>query len=97
MCTVLVGWLPPWLAAGGLLLSTLSFGLYWHDKRAAIGQRQRIAERTLQLLAIAGGWPGALLAQHWLRHKTRKVRFQCVFWLCVASNIVLLYALLRRH
>jgi uncharacterized membrane protein YsdA (DUF1294 family) len=40
----------------------------------------------LHLFALAGGWPGALIAQRLLRHKTKKQSFQVVFWATVALN-----------
>ncbi|WP_272956342.1 DUF1294 domain-containing protein [Cupriavidus necator] len=36
---------------------------------------------------MCGGWPGALAAQHLLRHKNRKQEFQIVFWATVALHI----------
>ncbi|WP_255353037.1 DUF1294 domain-containing protein, partial [Arsukibacterium sp. MJ3] len=33
----------------------------------------------MQLLALFGGWPGALLAQQYLRHKSNKKPFLWVF------------------
>ena len=47
-------------------------------------------ENTLHLLALLGGWPGALVAQAQFRHKTRKVSFRAVFWLTVAVNLAAL-------
>jgi uncharacterized membrane protein YsdA (DUF1294 family) len=69
-----------------LLASGVCFLTYARDKRAARLQTRRTPERTLQTLALLGGWPGALLAQRVLRHKTRKPMFQAVFW-----GIVLLH------
>lgn len=69
------------------VLSLITFALYACDKSAAAAGQERISERTLQLLALAGGWPGALLGQRLLRHKTRKTAFQLLFWLCVAGNL----------
>jgi uncharacterized membrane protein YsdA (DUF1294 family) len=40
----------------------------------------RVRESTLQLLALAGGWPGALVGMHYFQHKTRKTGFQIMFW-----------------
>lgn len=73
--------LPLYLAA-----SLLSFLQYWLDKRSAQRGDRRTPENTLHLLELAGGWPGALLAQQTLRHKTRKVSYQAVFWLIVAVH-----------
>ena len=36
-------------------------------------------ERTLHLLALLGGWPGAILARRRFRHKTMKVPFLIAF------------------
>jgi len=33
-----------------------------------------------------GGWPGALVAQQKLRHKTKKQPFRTVFWATVVMN-----------
>ncbi|ATG75586.1 hypothetical protein AN401_18450 [Zobellella denitrificans] len=86
----LMGWLgllPWWLVALYLVLSPVTYGVYAWDKSAARRQQWRVRENTLQLLALAGGWPGALLAQQQLRHKSRKRSFQLRFWLAVATNL----------
>lgn len=89
------GALPLWLGGWCLLASAVSLGLYGHDKRAAQRKQWRIPERTLQLLAFAGGWPGALLGQAMFRHKHRKASFQWVFWLCVLANVASIAVMLR--
>lgn len=87
---------PPWLAGWVLALSLLAFVVYALDKRAArIPGARRTPERTLHLLALAGGWPGALLAQRLLRHKNRKPAFQRMFWLTVATSVALGWLALR--
>lgn len=68
------------------LASLLTFGLYWHDKRSAMRHDWRTPEARLHLVELLGGWPGALLAQQLLRHKTRKLSFQLVFWLIVMAH-----------
>lgn len=73
--------------AGYFLASLTCFGAYARDKAAARARGRRTPERTLLLLGLAGGWPGALLAQTWLRHKTAKAAFQCKFWISVAANL----------
>lgn len=89
------GVFPVWLGAWCALASVVSCALYGRDKRAAQRKQQRTPERTLQLLAFAGGWPGALLGQAWFRHKHRKTEFQWVFWLCVLANVASIAVLLR--
>ena len=74
-----------WLVYAGL--SVLTFMVYWQDKWAAQKGQWRTPEKTLQTLALVGGWPGAVLAQQWLRHKNSKTRFQLQFWLMVLINV----------
>jgi len=76
-----------------LVLSALTFAAYAADKAAARADRWRISERTLHLLALAGGWPGALIAQRWLRHESIKPAFRAVFWITVAVNLAVFLAL----
>jgi uncharacterized membrane protein YsdA (DUF1294 family) len=87
---LLAGWgggmVPLPVLAGYGAMSLVSFVLYRHDKRAAQGGKARTRERTLHLADLLGGWPGGLLAQDRLRHKTRKASFQLVFWATVALN-----------
>ena len=67
-------------------LSLVVFVAYGIDRRRAAEGGFRISERTLQLLALLGGWPGAWLGQRLFRHKTRKLGFQLVFWMVVVTR-----------
>lgn len=80
--------LPFWvvLLYGGMSLVT--FIAYALDKRAAASSGWRVAEGSLLALGLAGGWPGAIVAQQMYRHKTVKVSFQVVFWVTVVVNVV---------
>ena len=80
-----------------LAISLLTFGLYWRDKRNAWRGERRTPEKTLQLLALLGGWPGALLAQQGFLHKTRKWSFQLLFWLIVLLHQTLWLDYLYLH
>ncbi|MCS4308767.1 uncharacterized membrane protein YsdA (DUF1294 family)/cold shock CspA family protein [Rheinheimera pacifica] len=68
-------------------MSIVSYLTYWWDKRKALAGQWRIQESTLQLMALLGGWPGALLAQSYLRHKSQKRAFRTVFYLAALANI----------
>ena len=80
------GLIPSVYAISYSVLSATAFMLYAHDKRAAQAGTMRTREQTLHLLDLLGGWPGGLVAQGWLRHKTRKTAFQLVFWATAALN-----------
>lgn len=85
---VAVTWrVPHWAALLYAAVSIVSFGAYGLDKAAAQAGRWRTPESTLLLLGLAGGWPGALLAQQWLRHKSNKASFLRQFWFTVTLNI----------
>jgi len=75
-----------------LAASVLTFIVYALDKSAAKAGRWRVAEKTLHLLALAGGWPGALIAQQVLRHKNRKPGFVAMFWVTVLVNVAVFVA-----
>lgn len=68
------------------LMSVASFSMYALDKTAAQRGAWRKAESTLHLVGLAGGWPGALVAQRIFRHKTNKKTFQLAFWFSVVAN-----------
>lgn len=98
MVMLLVTWLLTlswyWLLSYAVL-SLITFIIYAWDKRKASQQAWRTPESTLQILALIGGWPGALLAQHQLRHKTKKTTFLLVFWAMTLLNIAALVWLVR--
>ncbi|NTF07574.1 DUF1294 domain-containing protein [Agrobacterium rubi] len=59
-----------------LTFNLIVFLIYGWDKRAARTGTWRVLESTLLWLALLGGSVGAVLAQHFLRHKTRKEPFR---------------------
>jgi uncharacterized membrane protein YsdA (DUF1294 family) len=83
----LVYWSTPQLVgAAYLAASAACFIMYAIDKSAARAGRRRTPEKTLLLVGLACGWPGAALAQQWLRHKSSKRSFAIRFWATVAIN-----------
>lgn len=72
--------LPLWLLGALAVLNITTFLAYALDKSAAQRGAWRIAEQTLHLLALLGGWPAAWWAQQWLRHKSRKQAFRAAYW-----------------
>lgn len=76
------------------ITSIVTYVVYAIDKRAAIKGRWRVPEAHLHLLALAGGWPGAWVAQRTLRHKSIKRSFRFVFWITVLLNAVILIGLM---
>lgn len=84
----LAWWVPVLYGAASLV----AFAVYGIDKSAARRGAPRISEQTLLLIGLAGGWPGALVAQQLFRHKTRKRSFRRLFWATVAVNVLVLAA-----
>lgn len=72
------------------VLSGVAFVVYGADKSAAARGSWRTSESTLHAIAIAGGWPGALVARRVFRHKTTKQPFRTIFWATVIANCVAL-------
>jgi uncharacterized membrane protein YsdA (DUF1294 family)/cold shock CspA family protein len=68
-------------------LSLVTMVFYAVDKSAAVAGRWRVSESTLHIFSLVGGWPGALIAQQLLRHKTSKASFVAVFWFTVFVNV----------
>lgn len=87
---VIAGRLPWFVLAWYAGASAVTFLVYAWDKTAAEGGHWRTPESTLNGLALAGGWPGAWIAQQALRHKSRKTSFQVAFWSAVAANLAAL-------
>lgn len=71
-----------------LFMSLVSFILFFIDKKRSTTGGWRIKEYYLHLVELLGGWPGALLGQKFIRHKTKKFSYKIVLWL-----IILVHAL----
>ncbi len=84
--SVLTAQIPPLIFVLYMVVSLLTFIMYAVDKSAAKKGVWRTQESTLHLLSLAGGWPGALVAQQKLRHKSKKQSFRLVFWVTVLLN-----------
>jgi uncharacterized membrane protein YsdA (DUF1294 family)/cold shock CspA family protein len=82
-----------WIYLGVSLLTYIAYTL---DKVAARNGARRISEANLHWLSFGGGWPGALIAQQTLRHKSKKQSFRSAFWITVALNLGVLAWLFTR-
>jgi uncharacterized membrane protein YsdA (DUF1294 family)/cold shock CspA family protein len=84
--SVFVTGLPFMVLGAYLFVSTVTYFAYAIDKSEAQAGHWRIGENVLQFLALAGGWPGALVAQQILRHKSKKGSFRVVLWIAIVLN-----------
>jgi len=84
----LVGVVEPALPIiGYLVMSIVTFGFYYADKKRAETNRWRIAGTSLHVLEAVGGWPGAVLAMAMLRHLTRKREHLAMLCAIVAIHV----------
>jgi uncharacterized membrane protein YsdA (DUF1294 family) len=81
----------PWpfllLALYILIMSIITFLTFVTDKNYAEQGVWRTKEKTLLILTLLGGTPGALLAMNQFRHKTRKVSFLSKFIVVVGIQV----------
>ena len=82
-----LGYTPLVVSVVFFFVSLLAYFYYAKDKKAAVIGVWRVPESKLHLLALCCGWPSALIAQEKLRHKTKKLSFQFVFWCTVLVNV----------
>jgi uncharacterized membrane protein YsdA (DUF1294 family) len=99
LALLLLAWLSSRMPLALLLayagVSLFAIFLYAVDKSAAENNRWRTPESTLHLVALFGGWPGALIAQDVFRHKSKKDAFQSLFWATVVVNCAALLWLIE--
>jgi len=69
------------------LASAATLAAFWMDKKRAAAGRWRVPEKTLHLMELAGGWPGALVGIKWLRHKNRKAAYWVVTALIAVGHV----------
>ncbi len=86
--------IPLELAGLYTVMSIIAFIMYAKDKSAAEYCKWRTSENTLHILSLLGGWPGAAIAQSFLRHKSKKVSFRVTYWITVVANCGALYWLI---
>jgi uncharacterized membrane protein YsdA (DUF1294 family) len=88
----------PYLFSYLIAINAATFLAYAYDKHAARKHRPRVRERTLHIMALIGGSPGALIAQQLLRHKTTKRSFQLTYWgIVVLQSMAITYWLMNRR
>ena len=79
--------IPTMAVIGLLLVNCWTVVRFWQDKVLAQAGERRIPEADLLGLALIGGSPGALLARHMFRHKTRKEPFSTYLLLIVVLQL----------
>jgi uncharacterized membrane protein YsdA (DUF1294 family) len=85
-----------WLLGWYALASVVTFATFGFDKFSARSGSRRIPERTLHAMEFVGGWPGAIAAILWLRHKSSKPPFLLLTFAIMALHIAVLGAILLR-
>lgn len=76
-------------------INFVTFIAYGVDKRAAKKGEWRIPEADLHTLEFLGGWSGALLAQKFFRHKTKKKSFRTDFYLVILAEFAVIALILH--
>ncbi|RJX24608.1 MAG: DUF1294 domain-containing protein [Dethiobacter sp.] len=83
------------LALFFVALNILSFFLIKFDKKRAIQHQWRVPERSLFVLAFAGGAVGTYLGMIFFRHKTKQFLFTRGIAALMALNVIIFYFVFR--
>ena len=71
-----------------LAVNLVTFIYFCYDKAIAGRPGYRVPEYVLHWLSFFGGWPAALVAQEFLRHKTRKRSFRRRYFAILLVHVV---------
>ena len=85
-----------WLILYAVLINLAALIVFGVDKKRARRHEWRISERTLFLLALAGGSVGAILGMLVFRHKTRHLKFRILVPLFLILHIALAVYMVKR-
>jgi uncharacterized membrane protein YsdA (DUF1294 family)/cold shock CspA family protein len=75
-----------WPLTQVIVASAVTYRLYYFDKLQAVRCGWRVPETSLHLAELAGGWPGAFIAQRRFRHKCQKGCFKVYFWCIIVLH-----------
>ncbi|MDW7650044.1 MAG: DUF1294 domain-containing protein [Bacillota bacterium] len=79
-----------------VIFNVFTFVLMAYDKRISPGNKRRIPERLMIILAVLGGSAGVWFGMKVFRHKTKHPRFAYGIPLIIALQVLLLlYVSLR--
>ena len=71
------------IAIAYVVMSAVTFVLFGVDKSRAANGQWRIRESQLHALELLFGWPGAIAAMAYFKHKRRKLSFVLVIGLII--------------
>lgn len=74
-----------------IIVNVITMKVYSDDKKASIRGHERTPEACFIFCNILGGWIGAIFAQQWFRHKTRKLSFQLSVIMSIMINMYIVY------
>lgn len=77
-----------------VVINIAAFALYGIDKKRAVRKEWRISEKTLLVLALAGGALGAFSGMWLFRHKTKRLKFNLLVPACVVLWAIILWKIL---
>ena len=78
-----------------IMINIIAIIVTIHDKLAAVGNRRRVKERTLLLIAALGGSPMMLLTMLVIRHKTLKLKFMLGIPLILIAQLAVIFLVLH--
>lgn len=77
------------------VVGLVTLAVFGWDKRQAKLDRWRIPEKNLHILALLGGWLGALAGMQIFRHKIRKPVFWAITVLISLVHVLLVWAIVN--
>lgn len=81
-----------------IVITVVTFFYFGFDKMKSLRENERrVSEKTLWLLALAGGSIGALLGMNYFRHKTKKVSFQAVMAVILMVQVGIIFFFLKNY
>jgi uncharacterized membrane protein YsdA (DUF1294 family) len=87
----------PWYVSWPLVMTVVTYVLYWFDKMQSGRGGLRVPELVLYALSLLGGFVGGFAAMLVVRHKTQHILFWVAQWAGLALYVGVLWLLMGRQ